>query len=141
MTDGVDLRSLLERVQKAQGPDRELDAILSCSFKFTKLRPARPTDFDGKYGYSPGNMKTQHGFLMSDLCTSSIDDALNLVSELLPLKATDILREAISAEGKRYSRHIALRPLDRVELARDVIAGLLLALITKAEREEGVGEF
>jgi len=72
---------LADACEKATGPDRELDARIACAVKFRDLRPARPDDFDGKYGFSPGNIKVETGFLMADRYTASIDAALTLVPD------------------------------------------------------------
>ena len=61
MTQGVDLRSLLERVQKAQGPDHDLDAFLFRAF---------PEGF--------------MLFSITPLITSSLDHTVAMVSKLLP---------------------------------------------------------
>ena len=161
----TDLRALLERVQKAQGPDRELDAILSCSFIFPDLRPARPDDFDGKYGFQPGNIKTEHGFLMSGQYTGSIDCAVELISVLLPdwwwscgycQLTNDATVRPRATVGPDFRASQAAHDLvnkykhfdegfdgDRrdgnVPLA--LLSAMLQGLIAKAEAEEGVGEF
>lgn len=73
------LLALASRVEAATGADRELDAAISCALKFPDLCPAQPDDFDGKYGYSAGNIKCEHGFLMADRYSASLDAALTLV--------------------------------------------------------------
>lgn len=73
------LLALAERVEAATGADRELDAAIDCAVRLPDLRPAQPDDFDGKYGYSAGNIKCEHGFLMSYRYTASLDDAMSLV--------------------------------------------------------------
>lgn len=72
---------LLARLEAATGPDRLLDAEIDCAVRFPDLRPAEPDDFAGKYGYSPGNIKVDTGFLMSASYTRSIDAALTLVPD------------------------------------------------------------
>jgi len=74
-----DVLALAARVEAATGADRELDAAISCALKFPDLCPAQPDDFDGKYGYSAGNIKCEHGFLMADRYSASLDAALSLV--------------------------------------------------------------
>lgn len=56
------LLALAERVEAATWADRELDAAI-----------------DGRYGYSAGNIKCEHGFLMSYRYTASLDAAMSLV--------------------------------------------------------------
>ena len=73
------LLALASRVEAATGADRELDAAIDCAVRLPDLRPAQPDDFDGKYGYSAGNIKCEHGFLMSYRYTASLDDAMSLV--------------------------------------------------------------
>ena len=84
MPDLTTLQDLKARVDAASGPDRRLDAELCCAFHLTGLRPAEPDDFDGKYGYSPGNLKCEHGFLQADSYTRSIDSAVSLTERVLP---------------------------------------------------------
>ena len=72
------LLALAERVEAATGADRELDAAIDCAVRLPDLRPAQPDDFDGKYGYSAGNIKCEHGFLMSYRYTASLDAAMSL---------------------------------------------------------------
>lgn len=73
--------ALAERVEALTGPDRLIDAEIACAVKFRNLRPARPDDFDGKFGYSPGNIKVEDGFLMAASYTRSLDDAASLVPD------------------------------------------------------------
>lgn len=80
----TDLAHLIERLEKAVEPDRRIDAELACAMIFIQLRPAEPFDFDGRFTYEPGNIKCEHGFLMSDHFTASIDAALSLVEKKLP---------------------------------------------------------
>lgn len=77
-----ELLALADRVEALQGADREIDAEIACAIKFPKLRPVRPDDFDGKYGYSAGNIKVDTGFMMAHSYTASIDAALSLVPEM-----------------------------------------------------------
>lgn len=73
------LLSLADRVEAGSGVDRALDAEIACAVVHRNLRPAAPDDFDGKFGYSPGNMKVDTGFLMSRPYTGSLDAAMTLV--------------------------------------------------------------
>ncbi|MCR0981825.1 hypothetical protein [Roseomonas populi] len=74
-----ELLRLAERVEALTGADARLEAEIDCAVRHPHLRPAEPTDFDGQYGYSPGNIKTEHGFLMSSNYTSSLDAARSLL--------------------------------------------------------------
>lgn len=78
------LDHMMARLQEISVSDAEINAELACLFIHKDLRPARPDDFDGKFGYHPGNIKTEHGFLQADRFTSSIDSALQLATRLLP---------------------------------------------------------
>jgi len=77
----ADLAKVIEMLERATGPDARLDAVIACAVKFRDLRPAEPDDFGGKYGYRPGDIKCEHGFLMADRYTRSLDAALTLVPE------------------------------------------------------------
>ena len=79
--DAPTLNAIAHRVEQAEGSDRVLDAEIDCAIRFKHLRPASPDDFAGEYGYSPGNIKTEHGFLMASRYSSSIDAAMTLVPE------------------------------------------------------------
>lgn len=93
------MQELIERLEKCSEPDRGLDAEIDCALRFRDLRPARPDDFDGKYGYSEGNLKCEHGFLMAHSNTRSIDEAL----ELIPAKYGSVSL-AINERGKSSAR-------------------------------------
>ncbi|MFC0809087.1 hypothetical protein ACFHWW_27215 [Ensifer sp. P24N7] len=80
----MSLQHLAQRLATASRPSRVIDAELACFFVFKDLRPAEPNDFDGKYGYSAGNIKVEHGFLQADAYTSNIDEAIALADRLLP---------------------------------------------------------
>lgn len=75
----ADVLALAARVEALTGPDQETDAEIACTVKFRQLRPSRPDDFDGEYGYNPGYLKCEHGFLMADAYTASLDAAASLV--------------------------------------------------------------
>ncbi|HEX2753688.1 MAG TPA: hypothetical protein VHP34_11410 [Alphaproteobacteria bacterium] len=75
---------LIARLEQLSGPDREVDAEICCKFHLIGHRPAQPDDFDGRYGYSPGNIKCDTGFLQSDKYTASVDAALALAAKVLP---------------------------------------------------------
>lgn len=74
----TDLNALADRVERLQGPDREVDAAIHCAALLPHLRVAHPDDFEGRFGYTPGNIKVDTGFLMAYSFTRSIDDALCL---------------------------------------------------------------
>ena len=131
MTQGVDLRSLLERVQKAQGPDRELDIALD-ALVFSIL---------------PHGSGVEKVIANTPYYTHSIDASVGLVSKLLPGHVVDIhINHAESYYGSQIVNHTAV-PFVRVtdnsadSAALSVLNCLVQALIAKAEAEEGVGEF
>lgn len=74
-----DVGTLIARLREAKGADRRLDAEIACLARFTNHRPSEPDDFDGQFGYRPGDIKCKDGFLMSDSYTASIDAALTLI--------------------------------------------------------------
>lgn len=78
MTTELELASLADRVEALSGPNRLVDAEIACAVKFAGLRPATPWDFAGKYGYTEGNIKVEHGFLMAASYTRSLDAAMTL---------------------------------------------------------------
>lgn len=151
MTDGVDLRSLLERVQKAQGPDPFLDKELIVGFD---LR-----DDAMWVQWSDGT------HWVARPVTGSIDAATQLISKLLPdwwwscgycqltNDATVHPRATVAPDFRasqaahdlvdKYKRFDEGFDGDRrggnVPLA--LLSAMLQGLIAKAEIEEGVGEF
>lgn len=169
MTDGVDLRSLLERVQKAQGPDRGLDEIL---WSMADERPiCHITQGDDALPYKARpdyDLRGSFDFLPQ--YTSSLDDAVSLVSKLLPdwggklmWNGGDIAKggyvemdlpnprwkdpDCPPEEMNRYAGLVSSydnedsKPHDPKPFALALLTCLLAALIAKAEAEEGVGEF
>lgn len=122
-TDRAALEGLLERVEAACGPDRRLDAEIACAFIHRNLRPAEPDDFGGEYGYSPGNLKVEHGFLMSDGFTRSIDAALSLVERCRedPSQIMNDAIEALSSHGWRGSWSKALPRFVVIALLRSLL--------------------
>lgn len=70
---------LISRLEAATEGNAELDCEIACLVKFPHLRPARPDDFDGRYGDYAGYLKVEHGFLLPDRYTRSLDAALTLV--------------------------------------------------------------
>ena len=131
MTDGVDLRSLLERVQKAQGPDPFLDKELIVGFD---LR-----DDAMWVQWSDGRN------WVARPVTGSIDAATQLVSKLLPDYGWGVHVLIPGRFRAQVTERSPIRPMPNIgdaptpELA--LCTALLKALIAKAEAEEGVGEF
>lgn len=64
------LGALIERLEKATGPDRALDAIIDSMFRLQTGTPL-----------PNGNLQFSHGWLASEPYTASIDAALSLVPE------------------------------------------------------------
>ena len=79
--DSCKLDELIAALEEVDQYSGELDARIDCLVKFPHLRPARPDDYGGIYGYVPGNIKSEHGFLSASPYTSSIDAALKLVPD------------------------------------------------------------
>jgi hypothetical protein len=134
MADLDTLKSLRERVIAAEGPDRRLDAELCCAFHLTNLRPAEPDDFEGKYGYSPGNLKCEHGFLMAEFYTSSIDAALGLVERVLPGVHWDRFTEGdvhLYWRPNIEADYLMARSPRGLKTPLAILAALLSALISK----------
>ena len=134
MTQGVDLRSLLERVQKAQGPDSDLDDFIEESFHGPKNTHCEACGtFSMRFGKP---------------YTSSVDAVVALVSEFLPGWQWNV-------EGGGMRQHACLYapPVSKDDAwigqrgriaetpALSLLECLIAALIAKAEVEEGVGEF
>ena len=145
----TDLRALLERVQKAQGPDRELDIALD-ELVFVTL---------------PHGSGVEKVLANTPYYTHSIDASVGLVSKLLPdwwwscgycklsNDASIVPRASMAPDFRASPEAHALvnksRKFDEgfhcdlrygnVPIA--LMTCLLMAMIAKAELEEGVGEF
>ena len=101
---------LIERLKRATGPDRELDALIACEVFYHTLRPARPNDHkEAQHGYAPGpgDIWCPTGFLIADSYTRNIDAALTLVPEgwQYQLLHTSALPRV---SGRKYHASIAL---------------------------------
>lgn len=127
----TDLSDLISRVRAATGPDRRLDAEISCAFYFPDLRPAEPDDFSGAYGYTPGNIKVKHGFLMAESFTSSLDDAVALCERVLPGSDWQLCRggDCTLIYGARF-----MEPLVAEASAPTPALALCLAILTAKEK-------
>ena len=78
------MKEIIEKLEKATGPDRRLDVEIDCAIRFPALRPARKDDHkEHQRGFPPseGDIYVPTGFLMANSYTSSIDAALTLVPE------------------------------------------------------------
>jgi len=80
----MSLDEIIERLATTDKPDARINAFLTCMFHLKGLRPAEPDDFDGKFGYYPHQIKTEHGFLMAHPYTSDLNEAADLVDKILP---------------------------------------------------------
>lgn len=85
MTDLPTLTSLLERVEKATGPDRKLDGEIFAAFETYSYGDVIPAAggmvvYAGPAPHAPG----QGRFEVAPKYTSSLDAALALVNEMLP---------------------------------------------------------
>lgn len=90
MTNTQELQNLLERVERAQGPDRELDTAIAF---VTCFRPDEKHDrlgsfaaHEAKHGYAAAWIahRPWHGDWSIPVYTTSIDAALALVQLVLP---------------------------------------------------------
>ena len=93
------LAHIVARLEGGFGPDPRLNAEIDCALRFPGHRPAEPTDFDGKFGYAPGNIKCEHGFLQAHHYTSRLDDVVELIESKMPGRSRDLLQEALDAMG------------------------------------------
>ena len=116
MTDGVDLRSLLERVQKAQGPDRELDKAVH---ELT------------------GDMISHLGAV--PFYTGSVDAAADLFALMFYGRPAwwEINDHKAILDNGDDQEFEDIGPSEGLAL----LSTILQALIARAEAEEGVGEF
>lgn len=129
----TDLTALIERVENGSGPDREVDFDIARFEGWTQ----HSDESDPVYARRPGLWWAEPGEDWS-VCatppyyTSSLDAAVSLVERVLPREVPDILREALSALGKKHHWHICFpQPGQMAELPRFVLAGLLRALQSK----------
>lgn len=134
-----DLSALLERVKAATGSDDRLNAELTCALWFKGLRPAEPDDFDGKYGYSPGNIKTEHGFLMARPYTRSVDEVLALLARNAPDLCVENLGEMAPCAGPMAGRWLAqLRPRQpRPRMSGPITAANVRSVMDAFETQDG----
>jgi hypothetical protein len=144
--NGVDCpMGLIEKVDFAAAPSRELDAEVAVALGL--LRPySEPNGPHGcllgyefqrvKYSFFAPRWEDRQTFPPSPQrivemipslprYTASLDDALHLASQIFPQEVTDLLRQAISAEGKRNNRHICFAPFLTDALARDLVVQVL----------------
>jgi hypothetical protein len=127
----IGLASLLGRVQSATWHDRLIDAELDSLFRVRNTRPARPDDYEGKFGYKPGDLKSDHGFTKAKRYTQSVDYALALLDRRLPgyevhlSIGTPCTCELVRGD-KRYKEAGATLPL--------AIIAAMLSLIVKASK-------
>lgn len=131
----TDLQGLLERVEKASGPDREVDLLIVELFPESPAadivvgRVRRWIDARQPHQYSA------NAFNAGQLpYTASLDAALALVERVLPGSVSDVLHEARAAVGRKHALHIRFWKPDvdgpyAAALARAVLAALLKALI------------
>jgi len=113
------LLALADRVEALAGPDREVDAEIACAIKFRNHRPAQPDDFDGKYGYSPGDIKVDTGFLTAESYTRSLDAAMTLLDRHgVLLHLSDI-----GADGLPYAR-VGRPDLDEAPIFSGISSGI-----------------
>lgn len=106
-----DLNALVERIEAGSGEDVDLHAAILTAV----------------IGVNAPDAKRWYGAGRSPL--DSLDAAVALVERVLPGRSAEILREALSALGKKHRWHINLqRPGQIDELPRLVVAATLRAL-------------
>lgn len=140
----TDLRSLLEKVETATGPDRSLDARIYWHLKQPHYASAPHGHEDD--GASWGALITLDDYLagtynMSPLLTSSLDAVLSLVEEKLPDHDVGVFRidGAWEAQlGPRGTFGAVSTEQHTPTPALALLAALLRALIAKQEREAKV---
>jgi hypothetical protein len=121
MSDAKGLRALIERVERAEGPDRELDAEIACA-----VLP----HFRGKYPniFAPGSITYPGGFLWN-AChyTSSLDAAASLVPEGWQWTASGGCRQ-YQASSYCTQSHVSGRPTTEGDAATPALALTAAAL-------------
>lgn len=124
------LDEIISALAASDKPDGRINAFLTCMFHLKGNRPAEPDDFDGKYGYQPSNIKTEHGFLMAHPYTSNLDEARGLVETILPGHDWHLSKVRDQMGGLRYSSVIPSisEPGSILGQAHSVHAALALTL-------------
>lgn len=118
------LAPIIARLEGGFGSDPRLNAEIDCAFRFPGRRPAEPTDFDGRFGYTPGSIKCEHGFLQAHHYTSRLDDVVELIESKMPGRSRDLLQEALSAMGSTgWQRSAPILP----QMARAAMISFLRA--------------
>jgi hypothetical protein len=115
---------LIARLENASEPSIELDARIACALNDWPVP-------GGEHVHWPMLAQSQG----ARPWTYSLDEALTLAEEKLPKRGSDLLREAVSAFGKRHNMHITFHALNISELARDV----LIAMFREIERTKATG--
>ncbi|RVK75455.1 hypothetical protein CN154_15240 [Sinorhizobium meliloti] len=138
----MNLQHLMQRLRTATGSTRRIDAELACYFVFKDLRPAEPNDFDGKYGYSAGNIKVEHGFLQADPYTSHVDDAIALADRLLPGVWYHLARGKLRAEEPLYGARLMFgdEVIGEGESDHRQAMAICIAIVDALQRQETGGE-
>lgn len=127
------LANIIARLEAGFGPDPRLNAEIDCALRFPGHRPAEPTDFDGKFGYAPGNIKCEHGFLQASHYTSRLDDVVELIESKMPGCSRDILSRALNGMGGDSWRNGAPA---LPQIARAATLSFLRAYHAQARAEE-----
>lgn len=130
------LARIITRLEQGCGSDPRLNAEIDCAFRFPGHRPAEPTDFEGRFGYSPGSIKCDHGFLQAHRYTSRLDDVIELVESKMPGRSRDLLQEALGAMGAAgWRTDSPMLP----QMARAAMISFLRAYQAMAGTEETLG--
>lgn len=142
-----DLKALLERVEKAEGPDRELDAAIYNALYTDNYRPHAFHSFEQKFhavhryhdGWLVGKDNSDEWAENLPKFTASIDAAVALVEKMLPGWAwgVHVNPRAVGGFLAHVTERSPIRPMPNIGAAPTpalaLCAALLRALIAKAE--------
>lgn len=135
----ADLQELLARVEKAGGPDRELDARIFCAvngYTFRSHRPdlgPPPTARAYVAYYEPKN--GEHPSAYCPAFTASLDAALALVERVLPTFTADLtIYRTNGGEFKPHSLARLFCPYGEIQEHRGDARSPALALLAAALR-------
>ena len=124
---GSDFSELLERVQKATGPDRNLDGLIYIETHIPKERAGRIDHEYGVVGWWPKNEPYQSAIDVPRY-TDSVDAALALVERVLPGAYVDLVCVMDKPEDKAWSSFVGQNKADARTPALAILAALLTAL-------------
>lgn len=124
-----DLTALAERVERLTKPSLRVDLAVIVAIRPRPIRKdiaITERDVVRFYRHVGGRRNFPH-------YTASLDAVVALAVEMLALRWTDLVREAVSAIGKRHAMHMRFHKADPGELARLMLAATLRALALKED--------